>query len=1065
MRISSPGVRFAHSKVAAAVRASLPLLTAGSLMTGMQAMAADASKSDEDLEEVVVSGMRQSLQSAQEIKMNATEIVDSITAEDISALPDRSVTEALQRIPGVAINRFAAGRDPDHFSVEGSGVVVRGLTYVRSEVNGRDAFTANNGRSLNFADIPAELLGGVDVYKSPSASRIEGGIAGTVNLRTRKPFDSAKNVIAFSAEANYGDFAKDFSPTASALGSFRWGNDAGEFGVLVSGVYSQILSRSDRFQVSNFGTRTLYSDGDVIPNGGTTAVGNVIFPRGAVMGTQEFDRERYGASAAFQWKSADDSMEATVQFLRSDAREAWSEHTMEITTDAYARTDGNCRPNSICDSRRVPGSTLTFDSTGLFEDGYITGSQGWRADQNGSDPRTPIFGMQSNNIRRDVMQRYLTNDLGMNFRWSINDNWTANFDFQHVNSSVENLDATIWGSTFQDVRIQLNGSSLPTVSFTPPALCTGAPSGNCPTYFRPADAGFSDPYNSFYRAAMDHIEDSTGNSDAARVDLERNFSDSAWLKSLRVGARFAERDQTARFSTYNWGSLSEIWGGGGPVWFDDPVAQNGNRPMPFIETFNFNNFFGGKTPNPVGTDGRLFYSRNIAKSAADYATYAMYGKQIAAQWGSASWRPLAERPNVVPGTPFLRGEINPVLEKNKAAYVELNFDHPIGDEMGLSGNVGVRYSDNSRAATGYQQFNPSTYGTEADCNPPVLPPGGLSPFCQLPASVRAEARAFSNGALTPFDAKLKYHFWLPSLNVKLQLTDELQLRTAFFKGISNPDFGLTRAYYNVTALDTTSQGISAGNGRPVARFNAGNPYLKPVHSDNFDFTVEWYFANVGQLSAALFYKKLHDIRTNSTQRVSLTNNGATFDAIVTTAVNSDEVGKIKGFELAYQQTFDMLPGALSGLGIAANYTHIKSSNVPQSTLSETDPDVAAGRQSTVDISLLPLENLSKHNFNVQPFWEKGKWSVRAAYSWRSEFLLTVRDVIVPFQPIYNEATGQLDASVFFKATDNVTFGVQGVNLLQETIKTSAIVNNELRQVPRSWFMSDRRFSFIVRGSF
>jgi TonB-dependent receptor len=1015
-----------------------------------------AESEEEELEEVVVSGLRQSLQSAQDIKRNAVEIVDSITAEDISALPDRSVTEALQRIPGVAINRFAAGRDPDHFSVEGSGVVVRGLTYVRSEVNGRDAFTANNGRALNFADVPAELLGGVDVYKSPSASRIEGGIAGSVNLRTRKPFDSPGNVVAFSAEGNYSDFISEWSPTSSAIGSFRWNTGAGEFGFLASGSYSQVMSRADRYQVSNFATRTLYSDGDVIDSDGAgtavTAVGPVIFPRGAVLGSQQFDRERYGASAALQWRSVDESMEATIQFLRSDARESWNEHTMEIATDNVSNNG---------DSRRVPGTTLTFDETGLFESGVITGPTGWRADQNGSDPRTPINALQSNNIRRDVKQRYLTNDISANLRWTVNQNWGLELDFQHVDSAVENLDATIWGSTFQNASIQLRGSSLPLIQFLAPTVCTGAPSNNCPTYFRAADGSFIDPYNSFYRSSMDHIEDSTGNSDAIRFDVTRSF-ESSWLKSLRFGYRFAERDQTARFSTYNWGSLSEIWGNGGPVWFDDPVTQNGNQPLVGWYPYYFDNFFDGRVPNPVGTSGRLFYGPDIAQSYSNYADYVRYSQQIAAQWGG-SWRPLAGRPGVVAGTPFLPGEINPVLEKNNAAYVEVNFDRELQNEWRLSGNVGVRYTTTDRTASGFEQYQPFTYPAESTC---IVPPGQTpSAWCTLPLSVRNEARAFSNGALTPFTVDTELNYWLPSMNVKLELQDGWQLRAAYFKGVAPPDFGLTRAYYNVPGLSTNAPDIAAGNGRPIARFNSGNPTLKPVHSDNVDLTAEWYFADVGQLSLALFYKELHDIRTNDTRRVSLTNNGATFEAITTTAINSPEVGKIKGFELSYQQTYDGLPGVLSGLGLAANYTFIKSSNVPQSTLSETDPDVAAGRQSTVDISLLPLEGLSKHNINLQPFWEKNNWTVRLAYSWRSEFLLTVRDVIVPFQPIVNEASGQLDGSLFYKVSDTVTLGLQGVNLLQETIKTSAIVNNELRQVPRSWFMNDRRFSLIMRAAF
>jgi outer membrane receptor protein involved in Fe transport len=167
---------FRRTKLSSAIRAGLPLLAAGAISvnapTYAQQAPDDASTSSQDvfaeddgaIEEIVTRGVRKSLESAQALKQFSSVIVDSVTAEDIGALPDRSVTETLQRIPGVAISRFAAGRDPDHFSVEGSGVVVRGLTYVRSEVNGRDSFTANNGRALSFADVPPELLIGVDVF-------------------------------------------------------------------------------------------------------------------------------------------------------------------------------------------------------------------------------------------------------------------------------------------------------------------------------------------------------------------------------------------------------------------------------------------------------------------------------------------------------------------------------------------------------------------------------------------------------------------------------------------------------------------------------------------------------------------------------------------------------------------------------------------------------------------------------------------------------------------------------------------------------------------------------------
>ena len=114
----------------------------------------------------------------------------------------------MQRVPGVTVSKYAAPVDPDHFSAEGSGVVIRGLGATRSEFNGRDTFTANSGSGLSFQDVSPELMGAVKVYKNQTADMIEGGISGTVNLNTRKPFDKDGQVVAFNAEANYSDLAE-----------------------------------------------------------------------------------------------------------------------------------------------------------------------------------------------------------------------------------------------------------------------------------------------------------------------------------------------------------------------------------------------------------------------------------------------------------------------------------------------------------------------------------------------------------------------------------------------------------------------------------------------------------------------------------------------------------------------------------------------------------------------------------------------------------------------------------------------------------------------------------------
>ncbi len=1033
-------------------------------------------------DDIIVRGFRESLMSAQSRKQNSSVIQDSVTAEDIGALPDRSVTETLQRIPGISINRFAAGIDPDHFSVEGSGVVVRGLTYVRSEFNGRDAFTANNGRALGFADVPSELLGGVDVFKTPSADRIEGGIAGVVNLRTRLPFDRNGLLVAGSVEMNYGDFSNRVSPVGSVLISNTWDTPAGQFGLLGSISYSQLYSRADRLMVSSFRVRPTYSDGtrtDVLPFTGATQGPDAIFPRGAVMGSQSFDRERYGYSAAAQWRSNDGRAEATFQFLRSDARQAWTEHAVEIATD---NVSGNG------DSRAVAGTSLNFDSSGLFESGYITGPTGWRADQNtAGNIRTPASALQSNNIKRDHYEKLITSDYSAQFVFNPTDRLRLTADYQHVDSSTHLIDNGLWNTTYQDAYIKLNGSDVPDVQFIPPqncpSICQGVPGSNAnyPSYLTGAHASYSDPYNSFPRAAMDHIEESDGNSDAFRIDAELAFPDSNFLRSVKVGGRYADRNQTARFSTYNWGRLSEQWGNGGPVWLDDPVdgtaGGSGGAPLGQNESWLFHNYFKNQVALPGAP--RLFYAGN---TASDYDSYVAYANAVNREWEpqvvgadgvtrNGGWNSLYDRAGVIPGTPFTPGEINPVRERNLAFYLMANFDSEFSNGMTFSGNAGVRYTRTKRSSSGYLQVanNPGSIPTEATCAA-VPPDQSPPPFCTFTPGERQAARDFLNGALTESEANLTYDYWLPSINLKLGVGNGIQFRAAYAKGVAPPEFGYVRNFFNITGLQAVANVDQNGNAIPDSytiqtTLNAGNPYLKPIEADSFDLTAEWYFSNVGQLTASFFYKRLTNVLTNDIVRVDVTNNGATFPAVVTTPVNSSDTGKLKGFEISYQQVYSFLPGFLKGLGLQANYTYVDSQGVPQSTLSATDPDVAAGRQPSIPGDNFPLQGLSKHTFNITPFIDIGPLSARVSYNWRSRYLLTIRDVITPFDPIFQRDYGQLDGSITFRVNNQLNLGMQAVNLTNSMTKTEAAVldqNGDVRRVPRGWYLNDRRFTFFAR---
>ncbi|WP_374013495.1 TonB-dependent receptor plug domain-containing protein [Pseudoxanthomonas koreensis] len=255
VRAAGGGTASSFHRSTLAVGVALALAAGGVYAQETSETSATSSNEAVELETVQVTGLRGSLMRAQDLKQDAEQIIDSVTAQDIGAMPDRSVTETLKRVSGVTVTGFAARDDTDHFSAEGSGVMIRGLTFVRGELNGRDVFSANGGRGISFEEVSADLMAGVDVYKNPSAEIIEGGLGGTVNLRTRKPFDEPGRKIAGSLDYNYGDKARDARPSASFLFSDRWDTGVGEIGFLANVSYSELATQSDGIQIQPYSRR------------------------------------------------------------------------------------------------------------------------------------------------------------------------------------------------------------------------------------------------------------------------------------------------------------------------------------------------------------------------------------------------------------------------------------------------------------------------------------------------------------------------------------------------------------------------------------------------------------------------------------------------------------------------------------------------------------------------------------------------------------------------------------------------------------------------------------------
>ena len=229
---------------------------------------------------VVVSGQRQALQSAQVIKKNADQVVDTIVADDIGKFPDKNVAELLGRITGVQILRNGG---------EASNVVIRGLGGVTTLFNGREMFTAAD-RNLNLTDIPVSMLNRVDVYKSQGADMVEGGTAGVIDVRTWKPFDFKGQQTAINVRAEHRDKAGKTDPQIGGMWSNRWKTDAGEFGIL-GGLSYQRGRYHD--EVSWAGQPVTFDQADIAGARGPDTMGRVM---------TEGDRKRVAANFAAQWR-------------------------------------------------------------------------------------------------------------------------------------------------------------------------------------------------------------------------------------------------------------------------------------------------------------------------------------------------------------------------------------------------------------------------------------------------------------------------------------------------------------------------------------------------------------------------------------------------------------------------------------------------------------------------------------------------------------------------------------------------------------------------------------------
>lgn len=1046
-------------------------------------------KTDENVEEIIVTGMRQALSTAQDIKQNADTVVDSITAKDLGSFPDKSVGEALQRVAGISVSRFAAPTDTSHFSAEPAGVVVRGLQQVRSEFNGRDSFSANASRGLSWGDVSPELMSGVDTYKNQTAELIEGGIAGTINLRTRLPFDQEGDMKALTVNYNYGDLSKESTPEVSALYSTRWETSAGEFGLLGNIAMSNIQTASEGvqlFRINRF--RDAF---------GASAPSLAYIPDGVYFRDIAYDRDRTGASLAAQWKDNDGKFEVALQYNRSEYENSMEEYV--VATDMGNASFGQSVFWEVAaGSDKVPiaadgSAPFTFDERGMFQTGVLTAQHGWwGGDSEASKafatmnsglpltnvceswsscaPKTNNVGMGIISTTRVSTSKNMTQDFGVNVKWEPTDTLHAVFDLHYVDATVDGYDISTDNKSFATAAVDLRG--VPSVTLSAP------PNQNL------SSALWADPNNYYLANIMDHYENSDGNEFAFKTAFKLDV-ESGWVESLKFGYRFADREQHIRNAGYNWDGVSNTWSSGASAnWFNldkGPNAATGFKGYPDVfKTREFDSSVG--TLNTSTGDMRFVVAdANLLKNRKGWASL-MSQDALGIPAGSNGWNPICsgkgDRREEIAGTCFEPADLVDISEVSNAVYVQVHFG---GDELNLfgrpvSGNFGVRYVETEIESAGGTKL-PEFTATDLEdkpitsSDPARVPP---VPFT-LGHYLSAEDIAYANGANLLSTVNVTHRNALPSLNIKYELNDEMLMRLAISRAMSRPDIGNLRNYISVSKtapkIDSATDPlwIKDANGaitgaKIVYTADTQNPNLKPITADQIDLTFEYYFAAVGSFTATAFAKEFHDYIQFARYNREVTNNGVTKTVEFRGPVNG-EGAKISGLEFSFQRFFDFMPEPFDGFGVQANYTYLKNDGITNTGIKNdtSNPD-SKSDQAPDSVKVDRLEGLSDHTANFVLMYEKNDWAARVAYNWRSEYMITAIDCCVAV-PIWTEASGTLDGSVKYSFSENVEVSFQIANILNEqTVLTQQVQDYDKGglRLPNAWHENDRRYTLGLR---
>ena len=798
----------------------------------------------QEVETVVVRGYRASVADALATKRNSNLIIESITAEDIGEFPDKNIAESLQRLPGIQIDRENG---------QGTKVRIRGLdqnvVVLNNEIflTGLEAFRIGEGNATqtdSLEGVPSDLIGGVDVFKSPQSSLLEGGLGGIINLRTRSA-RSLKDGLLFAGQARANQSEDgETTPSLSATLGYRFSDRLAVLGSLSyekSNVVTDALGGDNRggWQFNN---RPL--------SNATTR--NIWSPEYRYVTNRDQDRERLAGSINVDFKVSD----------KADLRFDWFHSNLTILTKEASLKFPFANENAT-----YGAANLQIGANNVFESGTVT-----------ANSAEGISFVQNGEAKTDNIQ------LGL--AWELTERLKVDLGAYHSKADYESIAGN------NDVRYTQYGVRNGTAAglipnpTAPTTLVFNYSNGAFPTFTPAQPSAFTTPSSVFAKSHWVFGENTTIDNTAVRADFTLQAPDALdglWV--VRFGARYAERNVDSEYGRYlaDYSGKGELNGiNFGQNWTPLGYFQDGAIGYKSCEL-------------PVGTPGRpacdagarfgnspalITPYQTAATTPGRFETVTVGGIQALFQNRDQMENAVDWIKSLYPSTPFAfyRDPLNSfvVEEKTKSGYLMLDVGRP-DDRYHINGGVRVINTELTVNSSG-TPVAPRYWGTDS-----------------------------WNGVLanpTPERTVRDYTDVLPSASIVYDATDNNKIRASLARVVARQNlFQLGEgSQYDFTRVSTPGPNLdrfafTSGRG--------GNPNLNPFRADQADLAWEHYFGRKGLVSVGLFYKKIDSfIQTNTVPRAVAdgTVQGSTVGSF--SQPTNGEAGSIKGLELSAQYDFD-----------------------------------------------------------------------------------------------------------------------------------------------------------------